>query len=109
MLGFGVGVDLVSTIICAQSNFLPVLTQVNFLPCEFIVWPFVAHLAPVLTAALAGSANDAAIKVTTKNKTKFFFMPVRVPSPIGFVSPTPKICLQKGISFLYKNCVHTRI
>jgi hypothetical protein len=36
-------------------------------------------------------------------------MPVRVPSPIGFVSPTPKICLQKGISFLYKNCVHTRI
>jgi hypothetical protein len=56
-VGVGVGVEVVATPLF-QTNFLPDLMQVNFLPWEVLIWPLVVHAEPVLIAAKAGIARE---------------------------------------------------
>ena len=67
----GVGVGLTTATPLFHTSFLPLLTQVYFLPPYVEVIPAFLHVAPALTAAtaLSGTANKV---IATRTPTTFF-------------------------------------
>ena len=79
-VGVGVGAGLVtgSTSVTPlfQTNFLPDLTQVNFLPADVEMDPIFLQVAPAFTAENAGvERTEEAITSETNQEIRLFMRP----------------------------------
>jgi Ni,Fe-hydrogenase maturation factor len=70
----------------SQTNFLPDLTQVNFLLETIEVEPALVQVAPALTAPIAGEVSKELKKAIETTRARVFFMAKMLLSHIGFVS-----------------------
>jgi hypothetical protein len=68
----GVGLEIATPLL--HTNVLSDLMQVNFLPCEVLIWPLVVHLEPALIAAKAGIAREDPVIARAITKARDFFL-----------------------------------
>jgi hypothetical protein len=69
--GVGIGFGAAIEIPLFQTSFLPLFTQVNFLPFAVAVLPAFLHTSPVLTAATAFMGRRNRVKAI-KDPSHFF-------------------------------------
>jgi hypothetical protein len=70
----GVGVGFLTATPLFHINFVPDLIQVNFLPCEVLIWPLVVHVDPALIAAKAGIVREDPVTASAITSDRDFFL-----------------------------------